>query len=721
MKKTKATAIVAAMIFIAAYHLVSAQSITVPSPVIGSAPLMTITFQNAPPQPGGWVGLFPFTASDNQYLGWLYMEGQTSGNLIFNVPDTNGIYDFRMFAGDGTFLCRSEPFIVKKSLKADLSFNGSGSYHSDFSGMNLDDKAVSVKTDPFQRIVVAGYAFSGDTSTQLTPIVSFFVARFLPDGQPDPSFGSNGRVITPIPGIEAESVADMVIQPNGKIVVGGSGISYGVENCLWAGSFILVRYNENGSLDNTFGNSGIVFTNFTWFNEPGGNSNDILTCLALQPDGKILAGGYGSLCQQQVRRSNIARYHQNGIIDSTFGLYGKFTHNIQNVNEWILDLSAPEPGGDGSFYAVAAETEWLMFVANRNRIYKFNANGTLETGFGTDGVIVDPRPGLIGSQAAREIALGPDGNLYLMGCTGSYGLIWFMKRDPITGANDPAFGTDGLVVFDHPEGANPVGLAFQNNFMVTGHHTLSGIWSASRFSLSGEYDYSFGWPKMEINDWNDEPMSMTLTSDGKMVMAGSGIFSPENQRDAMVVKFDTNSTMFLQNSTYSTNQPGCLSSNETIYARNETISSTGSISLNATKNVRIFSDFSVASGGYLSVKIYPGGFFCTKDAPMTSIIYNETVAEPDLQKIDHSVSKLVIYPNPTEGRCRVSNLVQDSISDTYIITVVNKTGKVVKEMRCTGVVEAEIDLDGLTSGIYLIKLNYGKNCLTGKVIKRANH
>lgn len=718
MKKTKTTTFVAAVLLIAAYNLVSAQSITVPSPVIGSAPLMTITFQNAPPQPGGWVGIFPYTAGNYEYLGWLYMDGLTSGSLVFNVPDTNGIYDFRMFAGDGAILCRSEPFIVKKSLRADQSFNGSGSYHSDFSGLNLDDKAVSVKTDPFQRIVVAGYAFSGDTSTLLTPIVNFFVARFLPDGQPDPTFGANGRVVTPIPGIEAESVADMVIQPDGKIIVGGNGLQYGVGPCVWTGSFILVRYDVNGSLDNMFGTGGIAFINFTWFNETAGNSNDVLTTLALQPDGKILAGGYGYLCQQQVRRSNIARFHANGVIDSTFGLHGKFTHNIQNVNEWILDISAPEPGGDGSFYAVAAETEWLIFIANRNRIYKFNANGTLASGFGTDGVIVDPRPGLGGSQVAREITLGPDGKLYLMGSTAGVGLIWFMKKDPVTGADDLAFGTSGLVVFDHPEGVVPVGLEFYNDFMVTGHHTFPGIWSASRFTLSGEYDYSFGWPKMEVNDWNDEPLAMTLTSDGKMVMAGSGIFSPESQRDGMVVKFDTNSTMFLQNSIYSNNQPGCLSSNESIYARNEAITSTGSLSLNATKNVRIFSDFSVSSGGYLSVKIHPGGFFCTKEAPMTSIIYNESTVKPEYKKADQLVSKLVIYPNPTEGRCRVSFPIKDSISDTYMLAVVNKTGKVVREMRGTAVGEAEVDLDGLPSGIYLIKLNDGMNCMTGKVIKR---
>jgi uncharacterized delta-60 repeat protein len=597
------------------------------------------------------------------------------------------------------------------------NFSVSGSYHADFSGIGLEDKAVAVKIDSYQRIVIAGYAHSGDTSTRLTPIVNFFVARFSSTGQPDPTFGINGRTVTAIPGIEAEEVTSMEIQPDGKIIVGGSGVNYGIGPCQWAGSFILVRYNTDGTLDNTFGDNGIVFTNFTWFNDPVGNSSDILTCLKLQPDGKILAGGYGNLCREAVRRSNLARYHPNGTVDSTFGLYGKFTYNSQDINEWLLDISAPEAGGDGSFYAVGAETEWLLFFPNKNRIYKFDAFGHLVQGFGSDGAIIDPRPGLTGSQYAHDIAIGPDGKLYLLGCTGSAGLLWFMRKNPLTGADDPGFGTDGVVVHDHPEAAIPGSLVFRNNMMITGHHTLDGFWSTSRFSLNGVFDVSYGWPKMQVNNYTDEPTCMTLTPNGKILMTGSGIFFPGENRDVMLVQFDTNSTRFLQSNTYNAGQPGCISSNETIYTRNQTITSTGSLSLNASKNVRIFSNLTVANGGYFSVKIHPNGYFCTKEAAMTSTEYSDFSEETMLQPGESQNHKLAIFPNPTEGQCVVSWSGFNNTPDEVTIQLFNQIGKKVEEFHCNGNYQTGIDLSGQSKGVYLINVFTGTQRFCGKVIK----
>lgn len=93
---------------------IHSQSITILSDVVGSAPHMTISFQGAPGNTNDWIGLFPYKANNASYQAWLYLGGQTNGNLVFNVPDTNGIYDFRMFTIDGTMLCRSSAFIVKK-------------------------------------------------------------------------------------------------------------------------------------------------------------------------------------------------------------------------------------------------------------------------------------------------------------------------------------------------------------------------------------------------------------------------------------------------------------------------------------------------------------------------------------------------------------------------------------------------------------------------------
>src|SRR5690606_19865581 len=83
----------------------------------------------------------------------------------------------------------------------------------------------------------------------------FAVARYLPDGSPDPSFGTNGKLTTAV-GLEVDSANAVVIQSDGKLVVGGEsyrGTQFGID-------FALARYHANGSLDTSFGDQGIVVT-----------------------------------------------------------------------------------------------------------------------------------------------------------------------------------------------------------------------------------------------------------------------------------------------------------------------------------------------------------------------------------------------------------------------------------------------------------------------------
>lgn len=95
-------------------------------------------------------------------------------------------------------------------------------------------------------------------------------------GDLDPSFGSGGKVVTDV-NVRANEATGAVIQADGKIVVGGT---LGGTNR----DFLLVRYNADGSLDNSFGNAGIVITD-------NAGLSDGIGAVALQADGKILAFG----------------------------------------------------------------------------------------------------------------------------------------------------------------------------------------------------------------------------------------------------------------------------------------------------------------------------------------------------------------------------------------------------------------------------------------------
>ena len=102
------------------------------------------------------------------------------------------------------------------------------------------------------------------------------LARFNSDGSLDTTFGGTGIVVTDFGA--NESADDLVIQASGKIILAGTTSSAG------ASDFLLVRYNSDGSLDTSFGTNGKLITDF-------GNSAETATGIVQQPDGKVIVSG----------------------------------------------------------------------------------------------------------------------------------------------------------------------------------------------------------------------------------------------------------------------------------------------------------------------------------------------------------------------------------------------------------------------------------------------
>jgi uncharacterized delta-60 repeat protein len=143
---------------------------------------------------------------------------------------------------------------------------------------------------------------------------NFALARYNPDGTLDGSFGSGGIVTTAVaPGDNFDTASSVAIHPAGKIVAGGVAESGG-----FVFDWALVRYNPDGSLDNSFGEGGKVTTNVG-----PGNSDDDEEELVIQSTGKILIGG--SVAPTAVTVDSdfaIARYNDDGTLDGSFGSGG---------------------------------------------------------------------------------------------------------------------------------------------------------------------------------------------------------------------------------------------------------------------------------------------------------------------------------------------------------------------------------------------------------------
>ncbi|MBI3650097.1 MAG: hypothetical protein HY231_03530 [Acidobacteria bacterium] len=159
-----------------------------------------------------------------------------------------------------------------------------------------DDQAWAAKLQADGKIVVAGYA----TSTLYDQ--DFALLRFNPDGSFDTQFGNNGKVITSF-ALGNDQARALTIQPDGKIVVAGftiGGMGF---------DFALARYESNGTLDLSFGNNGLVKTDFF-------GRADYATAISLSPKGQIIVVG------QAIKPSNfggyfvMARYRNDGRLDT---------------------------------------------------------------------------------------------------------------------------------------------------------------------------------------------------------------------------------------------------------------------------------------------------------------------------------------------------------------------------------------------------------------------
>ena len=235
--------------------------------------------------------------------------------------------------------------------------------------------------------MVAGYSFNSTSNKY-----DFALVRYNANGTLDTTFGTGGIVTTSVGSIN-DYADDLGIQPDGKIVV--AGYSYNSSNKC---NFALVRYNANGTLDTGFGTGGIVTTSI-------GSGYDYAHALVIQSDGKIVVAGSSSNGSKY--NFALVRYNANGTLDTGFGTGGIVT--------------TPIGSGFDSAYALGIDTDGRILAAGYSNngsnydfaLVRYNANGTLDTGFGTGGIVTTP----IGSIDDYAFALGiqSDGGIVVAG------------------------------------------------------------------------------------------------------------------------------------------------------------------------------------------------------------------------------------------------------------------------------------------------------------------
>ena len=240
--------------------------------------------------------------------------------------------------------------------------------------------ALAIQSDG--KIVAAGKSSNGSTH-------DFALVRYNTNGSLDTSFGTGG-IVTTLVGISGGAYA-LGLQSDGKIVAAGSssnGSNY---------DFALVRYNADGSLDTSFGTGGIVTTTV-------GSSDDYASTLGIQSDGKIVAAGYS------YNGSNydfaLVRYNTNGSFDTSFGTGGIVTTPVGSSDDYARTLGIQS---DGKIVAAGYSSNGSTYDF---ALVRYNTNGSLDTTFGTGGIVTTP----VGSSGiAYALGLQSDGKIVAAG------------------------------------------------------------------------------------------------------------------------------------------------------------------------------------------------------------------------------------------------------------------------------------------------------------------
>jgi uncharacterized delta-60 repeat protein len=353
---------------------------------------------------------------------------------------------------DGARIFRYDP-----DGNLDPAFGDSGSVSFGPEGPGIEGAVTAIALQPDGKIVVACERNGPDKWEWYR-----YVARFDSDGVLDGGFGTSGFSVLGIPGPN-EGIADMALQPNGKIVVGGRRANPG-----WM--FYLARLNEDGSPDPGFGTLGEVITGF-----PSGKRAWVVSVL-IQPDDRIVAVG------DTVGDVAIARYEPDGTLDAGIGL---IVSDIIVGPKW----GALQP--DGSI-VVAGSWRDIPMPYPDMAATRFLPDGTLDSGFGEGGrTRVDFNDHY---DAVAAGAIQDDGGIILWGPTSYFhgaeqvAALGLTRLDR-EGRLDMRFGRGGTTVVgrradpDHSDLAlQPDGriLAAGTTFEGSGSSTLR-TWLLARF------------------------------------------------------------------------------------------------------------------------------------------------------------------------------------------------------------------------------------------------
>jgi len=388
--------------------------------------------------------------------------------------------------------------------------------------LGLGNSAASVLLQPDGKILAAG----GETPSTGTG-GDFAVTRYNQDGSLDTFFGSGGDA-------QANFGADGLWGPyaalypqagtanDGKIVQEGSDQNNG--------KILIARFNNNGTLDASFGTGGEVTTAITGqFVYAGG--------VVVTSTGQIVAS-----VEDHAGHIDLVRYNTDGSLDSTFGQGGEVVTYVAGAGQGgqtgnsKADTLLQQPA-DGKLIGVVGVS------GGSADLIRWNASGNLDTSFGNQGIVTASFGGIV-----HGAALDPsDGTIVVAGENNSTS-TFELARFNSDGSPGSSFGSNGTVVTQISGGINGVSLDASDRIVAVGQNQTGTMDELARFNPDGTPDASFGTGGLEsllattFGPYGSNPRGVAVypnagtANDGKIVMVG-GSSRGNGYNSASVARF----------------------------------------------------------------------------------------------------------------------------------------------------------------------------------------
>jgi uncharacterized delta-60 repeat protein len=480
--------------------------------------------------------------------------------------------------------------------------------------------------------------------------LSFVTTSNAQDGTLDVSFGNNGIVQT----VSAGAAYDMVIQPDNKIiVVGDISFNFGYNDMA------VVRYNPDGSLDNSFGTNGIVSLDFN-----GGT--DDARAVKLQNDGKIIVVGRA---QQNSSNNNsdiaVVRLNSDGTLDNSFATNGKFTLDVDGyAYDNALDVAIQ---ADGKIVLVAmAGTNSF----NKNAVIRLNANGTLDNTFDGDGILKAFSFGAYTLSSLYSLAIQTDGKILIGGSKSYYLSVARINSD---GSLDATYGTNGIYSTSS-EQASTCKLKLQpdGKLLATYSYISNTSVNITRLNSDGTPDLSFGSSGLVATSigssyTKDNARDITIQPNGKILATGSS-YSSGSVSDFLVVRYNSDGTL---DNTFGTNGIVITSVDPTDWEGG-----------NAIK---------LQSDG----KIVVAGSSCSGACDFVLLRYNNSDGSVGIFDNDNVYNNFIVYPNPNKGTFTLK------ASKAGVFDLIDVTGKVINTYTITN--SQQTVQDKIPAGMYFVR------------------